>query len=109
VTGQAVSRASCDPVRSPAACRRPIRRGVAEREAAWHYRHAPRRPTSGAQPDERAWQAQVRLHQRYRHLTEHGKRPTVVNIAVARELVGFLWAAMTDQPLTTREHQEAAA
>jgi transposase len=78
-------------------------------EAAWHYRHAPRRPTSGAQPDERAWQAQVRLHQRYRHLTEHGKRPTVVNIAVARELVGFLWAAMTDQPLTTREHQEAAA
>jgi transposase len=78
-------------------------------EAAWHYRHAPRRPTSGAQPDERAWQAQVRLHQRCRHLTEHGKRPTVVNIAVARELVGFLWAAMTDQPLTTREHQEAAA
>ncbi len=79
-------------------------------EAAWHYRHAPRRPASGPQPDERAWQAQVRLHHRYRHLTEHGKRSTVVNVAIARELVGFLWAAMTDQPLTTRNQpQETAA
>jgi transposase len=79
-------------------------------EAAWHYRHAPRRPAAGPQPDERAWQAQVRLHHRYRHLTEHGKRSTVVNVAIARELVGFLWAAMTDQPLTTRDQpQETAA
>jgi transposase len=67
-------------------------------EAAWHYRHAPRRPTTSPQPDERAWHAQVRLHRRYRHLTEHGKRPTVINVAIARELVAFLWAAMTDQP-----------
>ena len=29
----------------------------------------------------------------------HGKRSTVVNVAIARELAGFLWAAMTDQPL----------
>jgi transposase len=68
-------------------------------EAAWHYRHAPRRPKTGPPPDERAWQAQVRLHHRHRHLTEHGKRSTVANVAVARELAGFLWAAMTDQPL----------
>jgi transposase len=68
-------------------------------EASWHYRHAPRRPAAGPEPDERAWQAQVRLHHRYRHLTEHGKRSTVANVAVARELAGFLWAAMTDQPL----------
>ena len=34
-----------------------------------------------------------------RRLTEQGKRSTVANVAVARELVGFLWAAMTDQPL----------
>ena len=74
-------------------------------EAAWHYRHAPRLPATGPQPDERAWQAQVRLHHRYRHLTDHGKRSTIVNIAIARELVGFLWAAMTDQPLTTRNQQ----
>ena len=78
-------------------------------EAAWHYRHAPRRPASGPQPDERAWQAQVRLHHRYRHLAEHGKRSTVVNVAIARELVAFLWAAITDQPLTTREPLQQAA
>jgi transposase len=74
-------------------------------EAAWHYRHAPRRPATGPQPDRRAWQAQVRLHHRHRHLTEHGKRSTVVNVAIARELVAFLWAAMTDQP----DRQERAA
>ena len=63
------------------------------------YRHGPRRPDRGPQPDARAWQAQVRLHRRYRHLTEHGKRSTVATVAVARELAGFLWAATTDQPL----------
>jgi transposase len=79
-------------------------------EAAWHYRHVPRRPDSGPAPDPRAWNAQVRLHHRYRHLSEHGKRPTVVNVAIARELVGFLWAAMTDQPLTIHDQpQEVAA
>lgn len=78
-------------------------------EAAWHYRHPPRRPTTGAQPDERAWQAQVRLHHRSRHLTAQGKRSTVVTVAIARELAGFLWAAMTDQPLTTRDTKKATA
>lgn len=68
-------------------------------EAAWHYRHAPRLPASGPPPDERALQAQVRLYHRHRHLIDHGKRATVANVAVARELLGFLWAAMTNQPL----------
>jgi len=72
-------------------------------EVAWHYRHAPRRPDAGAPPDQRAWQAQVRLHHRHRHLSEHGKRATVINIAIARELVGFLWAAMTDQPINGQD------
>jgi transposase len=67
-------------------------------EAAWHYRHRPCRPVRGPQPSERAWQAQIRLHRRWTHLTMHGKRSTVANVAVARELVAFLWAAMTDQP-----------
>jgi len=55
-------------------------------EAAWHYRHPPRGPATGPAPDQRAWQAQVRLHHRYRHLTHNGKRTTVTNIAIAREL-----------------------
>jgi transposase len=76
-------------------------------EAAWHYQHPPRlsariRANDGLVPPEalaRAWQAQIRLHERHRHLTSHGKLPTVATVAVARELCGFLWATMTRQPL----------
>jgi len=42
-----------------------------------------------------AWRAQLRLHRRYRHLVGHGKQPPVAVVAIARELVGFLWAALT--------------
>ena len=81
-------------------------------EAAWHYRH---RPTiAGAlarrslgQPGaitKQAWRAQQRLHRRYRHLIGHGKRSPVAVAAMARELVGFIWAAMTGQ-----ESRERAA
>jgi transposase len=74
-------------------------------EAAWHYRH---RPTVGGALRQRtadqpphivghAWRAQQRLHRRYRHLLGHGKRPPIAVVAVARELVGFLWAAMTQR------------
>lgn len=80
-------------------------------EAAWHYQHVPRRarPDSDVPPEvaARAWQAQTRLHHRHRSLTSHGKRSTIATVAVARELAGFLWAAMTHQPL--RDTQEAAA
>jgi hypothetical protein len=44
-----------------------------------------------------AWRAQQRLHRRYRHLVGRGKRPPVAVTAIARELVGFLWAAMTQR------------
>ena len=83
-------------------------------EAAWHYQHPARPPARAAtinphvadEVSARAWQAQIRLHHRHRHLTNHGKRSTVATAAVARELAGFLWAAMTHQPL---RHQELAA
>jgi hypothetical protein len=84
-------------------------------EAAWHYRHPPRRPARAALtehvPDAvttRAWQAQIRLHHRHRHLTAHGKRSTVATAAVARELAGFLWATMTHQPLRHQQINAAA-
>ena len=67
-------------------------------EAAWHYRHAPRRPATGPQPSDRAWQAQIRLHHRHRHLTDRGKRSTVATVAIARELAAFLWTDLTNQP-----------
>jgi transposase len=76
-------------------------------EAAWHYQHAPRlvarqRAQAELVPAEvlaRAWTAQLRLHSRHRALTTRGKRSTVATVAVARELSGFIWAAMTHQPL----------
>ena len=77
-------------------------------EAAWHYRHRPQLgPTlaarSAGQPPAilaEAWRAQQRLHRRYRHLVGHGKRPPVAVAALARELIGFLWAAMTPRSHT---------
>ncbi|HLO77795.1 MAG TPA: IS110 family transposase [Magnetospirillum sp.] len=39
-----------------------------------------------------AWKAQVRLCARYRRLAAAGKAKVVVTTAIAREMVGFLWA-----------------
>ena len=46
-----------------------------------------------------AWQAQQRLHARYLHLADR-KQPQIAVVAVARELVGFLWAVMQDLHVT---------
>ncbi len=72
-------------------------------QAAWSYRH---RPQTGVELKRRqqgqppavivhAWKAQQRLHQRFNHLS-YRKRPQIAAVAVARELVGFLWAVMQD-------------
>lgn len=77
-------------------------------QAAWSYRHRPqtsvdlKRRQQGQQPSviSHAWKAQQRLHQRFTHLS-YRKRPQIAVVAVARELVGFLWAVMQDvSPLT---------
>ncbi len=39
-----------------------------------------------------AWKAQVRLCARYRRLSAAGKPKVIVTTAIAREMVGFLWA-----------------
>ena len=46
-----------------------------------------------------AWRAQVRLCGRYRKMLARGKHPNTVATAVARELVGFMWAIAKEQPL----------
>ena len=38
------------------------------------------------------WKAQVRLCARYRRLSARGKTANVVNVAIAREMVGFIWS-----------------
>jgi len=46
-----------------------------------------------------AWRAQLRLCNRYRRLAAAGKPKVVVTTAIAREMVGFIWAiACTVQP-----------
>lgn len=43
-----------------------------------------------------AWKAQQRLlHARYTHLA-YRKQPQIAVVAVARELIGFLWAVMRE-------------
>ncbi len=70
-------------------------------EAAWNYTKTPKvgqyqlQHRNDALPQRArdiAWKAQVRLTKRYRYLTARGKRSTVAITAVARELVGFMWA-----------------
>lgn len=72
-------------------------------EAAWHYRHRPfvgatlRRRQQGAPASviAQAWAAQQRLHRRYHRLAARGKPSQHIITAVARELTGFVWAALT--------------
>jgi transposase len=69
-------------------------------EAAWHYRHPPRvagllRRRQAGQPEAIkaiSWKAQDRLHRRYRRLLARGKSKAKVIVALARELLGFMWA-----------------
>ena len=69
-------------------------------EAAWQYqrftRSGPRiRQRRKDQPAERvsiAERCEHRLHRRFTRLTSRGKRSTVAAVAVARELMGFIWA-----------------
>lgn len=69
-------------------------------EAAWCYRTPPkvgswmwvRMPKIGQAIKDIAWKAQVRLNGRYRQLLGRGKKTQVAVTAVARELIGFIWA-----------------
>ncbi len=69
-------------------------------EAAWTYRFPARitqiiRDRLNGLPEpirNVAWKAQVRLSARYRKLIAAGKPTPKVVVAIARELVGFIWA-----------------
>ena len=68
-------------------------------EGAWTYRMQARVSRKLHDRIERcrtirdiAWKAQLRLCGRYRHLVAAGKAKVVVTTAIAREMVGFIWA-----------------
>jgi transposase len=88
-------------------------------EAAWGYKSKPYlfyalRKRQGGQSDAVkaiGWRAQHRLHERYWKLTAKGKAPLSVATAVARELVGFIWAIgrEVESHHAIDEHTRAAA
>jgi transposase len=69
-------------------------------EAAKSYRHVPgvrqalRKRLDGLSPalQELSWKAQVRLHQKAKGMLCRGKHSGTIAVAVARELLGFVWA-----------------
>jgi transposase len=71
-------------------------------ETAWHYHHRPgigvaltrRRQGQPARVIAIADKAQQRLCRRFRRLAEHHKPAPKIAVAIARELAGFLWAAL---------------
>lgn len=71
-------------------------------QAAWHYQHEPRvsaplRRRRAGQPAAVlviANKAEQRLCRRYRRLCARGKPKPLVITAIARELVGFIWAVL---------------
>jgi transposase len=75
-------------------------------ETAWHYQHRPsigpaltrRRKGQPGHVIAVADKAQQRLCRRFRRLAEHHKPAPKIAVAIARELSGFLWAAL--QPVS---------
>lgn len=82
-------------------------------EAAWAYQHRPslyaelRRRQQGLDEETKAiaMKAQHRLSGRYRKLVARGKSKSLAVTAVARELLGFIWAIGTH---AERQHEGAA-
>lgn len=72
-------------------------------EAAWNYRHRPhvgaslrnRRHGQSPRVIALADRAMLRLHRRYHQMTLRGVSPQKAVVAMARELAGFIWAALS--------------
>jgi transposase len=82
-------------------------------QAAWHSRHAPSisaelRKRQRGQPERVkaiAWKAQDRLHRRFRRLVGRGKPGQKAVVAVAREMLGFIWAIAQEIPVPEQDQQ----
>jgi transposase len=72
-------------------------------EASWHYRHlyVPSSALKKRREGQPKWAVEIadaagrRLSKRHRYLINKGKMPCKANIAVARELAGFIWFTIT--------------
>ena len=76
-------------------------------EAAWSYRYTPgmsreirkRNEVVAPEVQKIAWKAQQRLHRKYVKLVLRGKNKQQAMTAVARELLGFMWAISREPQL----------
>jgi transposase len=76
-------------------------------EGAWAYRypakvsrHLQLRLEELPKPiQDISWKAQIRLCKRYRQLSARGKHANQVVVAIARELIAFMWAIANEVPL----------
>ena len=85
-------------------------------ETSWHYQHRAgvgrelrqRRQGQPAPVIAIADRAQTRLCGRFRRLVAAHKPPPTVAVAVARELVGFIWAVLQPPPtgVDDRAHRD---
>ena len=83
-------------------------------ESAWCYRFQPavryplKRRQRGLPPQvtEISWKAQVRLCNRYRRMVRRGKPPQKAVVAIARELLGFMWAVGVE---VEKQHTQSRA
>jgi transposase len=72
-------------------------------ETSWHYRHryVPSTVLKKRRKGQPQWAVEIadaagrRLSKRHRHLINNGKMSSKANIAVARELAGFIWFMVT--------------
>ena len=84
-------------------------------ESAWSYRFPARQTmhlkrkavNASAEAKAIAWRAQKRLCGRYRTLTQAGKNTKLVCVAIARELVGFIWDIVCHE-MPRLQHQPRA-
>ena len=84
-------------------------------ETAWHYRHRylPSKVLKNRRKGQPKWAIEIadaagrRLTKRHRYLINNGKMPCKSNIAIARELAGFIWFAVTQYQ--ARKNVKAAA
>jgi transposase len=76
-------------------------------EGAWAYRypakvsrHLQLRLEKLPKPiQDTSWKAHIRLCKRYRQLSARGKNPNQVVVAIARELIAFMWAIAKQVPV----------
>jgi len=77
-------------------------------EASWHYRHpynVAGKALKRRRKNQPQWAINIadkagrRLRKRYWYLVNHGKSPCKANVAIARELAGFIWAIFKEYRL----------